>query len=38
MDRRDSNVSIHPVMAGTLALLGATQAGEKYSGEALSYD
>lgn len=33
-DRRDSSVSIHPVVAGTLALLGATQAGEKSTGEA----
>lgn len=27
-DRRDSTVSIHQVVAGTLALLGATEAGE----------
>jgi hypothetical protein len=33
-DRRDSTVAIHPVVAGTLALLGATQAGEKSTGEA----
>jgi len=32
-DRRDSTVSIHPAVAGTLALLGATYNGEK-TGEA----
>lgn len=30
-DRRDSTVSIHPVVAATLALLGATWAGESSS-------
>jgi hypothetical protein len=33
-DRRDSTVSIHQVVAGTLALLGATSAGENSTGEA----
>lgn len=28
-DRRDSSVTIHPVVAGTLALLGATYVGEQ---------
>ncbi|WP_166902204.1 hypothetical protein [Mycobacterium sp. DL440] len=33
-DRRDSSVSIHQVVAGTLALLGATYAGDNSTGEA----
>ncbi|MCV7219848.1 hypothetical protein [Mycolicibacterium elephantis] len=33
-DRRDSSVAIHQVVAATLALLGATWAGDKPTGEA----
>lgn len=33
-DRRDSSVTIHPVVAGTLALLGATYDSDQSTGEA----